>query len=60
MIEIIKKGTKTQQACKECGCLFSYESEDVKFEEGAYHGAGDYKYIDCPQCDNRIYLLTSR
>lgn len=56
MIEIIKTGTKTKQTCKECGCVFTYEAEDVKFEEAKYHGGGDSKYIDCPQCSNRIYL----
>ena len=56
MIEIIKTGTKTKCTCKECGCIFSYESDDVKIKEAAYYGGGDTKYIDCPQCSNRIYL----
>lgn len=30
MIKIIRKGTRKVQECKECGCLFSYEEEDVK------------------------------
>lgn len=56
MIEIIKKGTKKKCTCKECGCIFTYEDEDIQIEESKYHGGGDSKYIDCPQCNNRIYL----
>lgn len=56
MIEILKRGTKKTEACKVCGCVFTYEAEDIDIEEAAYHGGGDCKYIKCPQCDNRIYL----
>lgn len=30
MIEIIKPGTKEKISCKSCGCLFSYEKEDIE------------------------------
>lgn len=59
MRTIIKKGTRKQLTCSKCGCLFSYEEEDIQhleYENGAYtfvegtkHG---YKnYVMCPQCD---------
>lgn len=60
MVEIIKRGTKTKHTCNECGCIFTYEIEDVKFEESAFHSGVDCKYIDCPQCSNRIYLEMPR
>jgi len=60
MIEIIKHGTKTKHTCKECGCIFTYEKEDIQIEQAAYHGGGDSQYIDCPQCSNRIYLQLPR
>lgn len=60
MIEIIKHGTKTKHICKECGCVFTYEDEDVQIETSPFHGGGDNKYIDCPQCNNRIYLEIQR
>ena len=60
MIEIIKRGAKTKHTCKECGCVFTYEAEDMKIETPRYHGGGDCKYIDCPQCNNRIYLEQQR
>jgi DNA-directed RNA polymerase subunit RPC12/RpoP len=56
MIEIIKRGTKTKHTCNVCGCEFTYEAEDVQIAVSPYHGGGDTKYIDCPQCSHRIYL----
>ncbi len=60
MIKIIRKGTRKVQECKECGCLFSYEEEDVKTKTGSdclgimpvYYE----KYINCPQCKKNITL----
>lgn len=56
MIKIIKPGTKKKCTCEECGCLFTYEAEDIKIGGTGYHG-GDYSYIKCPQCNNEIYLV---
>lgn len=53
MIEILKRGTKEKCTCKECGCLFTYEQEDI--ELGAY--GRTYSYVKCPQCDNEIHLV---
>ena len=47
MIRIIKHGTITKQRCNICGCLFSYEREDVITErdEHMLHGfEEEYKY----------------
>ena len=54
MIKIIRKGTRKIQECKECGCLFSYEEEDVKTKSImlVYYE----KYINCPQCKKNITL----
>lgn len=30
MIKIIKPGTKEKISCNSCGCLFSYEKEDIE------------------------------
>lgn len=61
MIEIIKTGTKTKETCKVCGCLFSYEAEDVKFEKPrSLDSREGRKYIDCPQCKSRIYFMITR
>lgn len=60
MIKILKRGTKTTEACKTCGCVFTYEAEDISIEQAKYHGGGDCKYIDCPQCNARIYLEQSK
>jgi hypothetical protein len=56
MIEIIKRGTRKTCTCKECGCLFTYEKEDIQVERSSYIHGGGYEYIDCPQCNNRFYL----
>lgn len=55
MIEIIKKGTKTKCTCKQCGCLFTYEEEDLKKKEYVHPLNGlDLPYVICPQCSNKI------
>ena len=56
MIEILKSGTKKKCTCKECGCIFTYEDEDVKGKIADYF-ANDYTYINCPQCNNEIRLV---
>ena len=57
MIRIIKHGTITKQRCDICGCLFSYEREDVisKKDEHSIHGFTE-DYIICPQCNTKIKL----
>ena len=58
MIEIIKRGTKTKITCKECGCLFSYEEEDIEIEKSnPYSGyTVPKRKIKCPQCEIIIIL----
>ena len=57
MIKIIRKGTRKIQECKECGCLFSYEEEDVKKKSDCLGMLVYYeKYINCPQCKKNITL----
>lgn len=43
MIEIIKPGTKEKISCNSCGCLFSYEKEDI--EIGHPHNLYPYTSI---------------
>lgn len=59
MIQIIKQGTRKTCTCKGCGCLFSYEGEDIKYDETGYHGGG-CAYVKCPQCNNEVYLTITR
>ena len=67
MIEIIKEGTKRIVTCYNCGCVFSYEKEDIKQDiayDEHYIAPGDYsipsrfikEYIKCPQCSKLITL----
>ena len=57
MIEIIKKGTKKIITCLKCGCVFSYEEEDIRNDCNDYCAALLYKkYIQCPQCNNEIII----
>lgn len=68
MIKVIKKGTKQIMTCNKCGCVFSYEEEDIqhlerhgdeyKFVGGTKHG---YKnYVICPQCNYDNVVSQSR
>lgn len=66
MIKIIKRGTKKTCTCKNCGCVFSYEDEDIEVE--TYHaldimqmGDDSYKeYVQCPQCDEEVILKQTK
>lgn len=55
MIEIIKEGTKKIATCESCGCIFSYENEDIEtYDDIEYALGSKYKYVVCPQCDQRL------
>lgn len=56
MIQIIKKGTRTKATCEECGCVFSYEEEDIESRKHSFYGAPE-TFIRCPQCEC-IKMLT--
>lgn len=62
MIKIIKEGTRKELTCESCGCVFSYESEDTKFEDKPSPVGGMYRedYIECPQCKSKILLKAMR
>lgn len=45
MIKIIKPGTRQKLECNNCGCLFSYEAEDVKWD-----ATKKEYFLLCPQC----------
>lgn len=59
MIKIIEYGTKTITTCNSCGCKFSYEKEDI-----IYENADAYKalkmYINCPQCKEKVVVKQTR
>ena len=60
MIKIIEKGTKHKIRCENCGCLFSFDDEDVSIRTGiSIYGMKLCKKpygIICPQCENEIVL----
>lgn len=57
MIKIIEKGTKHKIRCKDCGCLFSFDDEDVNIRTKiSIYGIEVYEIIVCPQCENEIVL----
>ena len=61
MIKIIKKGTKKNQECNFCGCIFSYEEEDIitkTYGEGIFYQVKDVIY--CPQCKKEIIFKGTR
>lgn len=61
MIKIIEHGARKEQRCENCGCLFSYEVNDI--EKGNSAGIcgmelykTSYKFVRCPQCKKEIVL----
>ena len=64
MIKIIKEGTRQTITCDNCGCVFSYEQEDIEERTFGMFSArelrGYEKYILCPQCKRKIHLEGSK
>lgn len=62
MIKIIKPGTRTEATCKFCGCVFSYEKEDIKTENILFKDGGLItsllESVNCPQCNKKIEVKT--
>lgn len=70
MIKIIKEGTKNRLTCEYCGCVFSFEDEDLIHLEPRRDENGNYVYdvrvkgllngykrfIVCPQCDKETEI----
>ena len=61
MIKIIEKGTNHKIPCNDCGCLFSFDDEDMNIRTGIGMCGMEvrekhYKTIVCPQCNNEIVL----
>lgn len=47
MVKIIKHGTRKTEECPKCGCVFSFEQEDIKRITNS-----DLKAcVICPQCN---------
>lgn len=57
MIKIIEHGTRKEQRCESCGCLFSYEAIDI--EKGSNERCL-YSFVTCPQCKKEIVLEAVR
>ena len=52
MIKIIEPGTRKIAKCSVCGCVFSYEEEDVQIFTK--------RHVNCPQCNEAVTLMAER
>ncbi len=59
MIKIIKTGTRTETECSKCGCVFSYEAEDV-MSENKDNPYIVRKHVICPQCGKPVFTKSTR
>ena len=57
MIEILKRGTKKKATCPNCGCLFSFDEEDVL---RSCVDDIEKEWVNCPQCHEPIYMMLTR
>jgi Zn finger protein HypA/HybF involved in hydrogenase expression len=48
MIKILKRGTRKTIECEDCGCLFTYDEEDVDYYPL------NFRHVICPQCKSEI------
>jgi hypothetical protein len=56
MIKVL--GYRTyQETCNTCDAILSYGKSDVK-TEGCVHGLSPDKYIQCPNCHEKVYVST--
>ena len=55
MIKIIKEGTKKIAKCSVCGCVFSYEREDVHRDPIWVEN-----HVNCPQCNKAVIIMVER
>ena len=60
MVEIIKEGRKKVAHCHVCGCVFSYEPEDMITIADEFHKDMKTKSVICPQCNSNIPLIFLR
>lgn len=60
MAKVIGQDTSVAKrvSCKGCGTRIEYYENDVKsFVHHDYGGGSDtYRYINCPGCDNKVYV----
>ena len=57
MIRIIERGTTEKKRCDNCGCLFSYEKEDIERSTNSYFGVfAGCEYVICSQCKEKITI----
>lgn len=57
MIKIIKEGTRNIRECESCGCLFSFDKEDIEItHEITEIERYDKKYVKCPQCSIKVKI----
>lgn len=65
MITIIKEGTKKEATCNKCGCVFSYENEDIQHIGSTLRTISSPSHyskdvVECPQCKYQIVLKATR
>ena len=58
MTRILKKATNDprQVRCEECGCLFTYDNEDIKTERLHTLTIMNESYILCPCCGSEVLI----
>ena len=59
MIKIIEPGTRRIAKCSVCGCVFSYEEEDIHMIPHV-RCLSVTLYIHCPQCNKAVGIMVER
>lgn len=60
MIKIIQKGTRRIETCENCGCIFSFEDEDVHKTTSDTDDKYNEECVVCPQCGLVISLVGTK
>ena len=59
MIKIIEPGARKIAKCSVCGCVFSYEKEDIHMTPNARCRSVTL-YIHCPQCSKAVGIMVEK
>ena len=56
MVEVLERGERKVIYCKSCRSKLAYEPEDLQHGNYSNILPGDYWYIECPVCNERIMI----
>ena len=54
MIKVIEHGRLRRSTCYTCGCIFTFEKQDVEIEQVSAITSTSKRFVKCPDCGEKI------